>query len=135
MNPAKIALAVQNGLSVVCATCEHYWFAKDKQAPWCGKDCGGPVRGLAFPWYKGPIANMAAQCFVCGDTTSHLAKHRSRFLGVCEHHRDLVSAWCEERSIPFDRVVREPIKKRSLGQAIHEVELYYAAKEGRDTSR
>lgn len=133
MSPAKIGLAVQGGLCVVCATCERYWAAQDRGRPHCGKDCGGPVSGRAFPKYKGPMRDMTRHCFVCGDTTMHVVHHPLRKLGVCEQHRTMVGTWCTNYGIGMERVVAEKVLKiNTLGRAMYEVEKYYADKEGRE---
>lgn len=130
LNAAKIGLAVQQGLNVICATCEHYWDAKDRGAELCGKSCGGPVAGKAFPAYKGPIRDMSAQCFVCGEGTVFLVRHPARRFGVCSRHERMVRSWCDKFLIQFDQVEALPFKKKTLREAIAEVENHYAEKEG-----
>ena len=130
LNVAKVGLAVQQGLNVICATCEHYWTAHDKGADTCGMSCGGPIAGKAFPAYKGPIRDMSAQCFVCGEGTVFLARHPARKFGVCEKHANMVRSWCEKFFLPFEQVENTPFKKKTLREAIMEVETYYAEKEG-----
>jgi hypothetical protein len=131
LEAAKVGLAVQQGLNVVCATCEHYWNALDRGARTCGKSCGGLAVGKSFPAYKGPIRDMTRQCFVCGETTVHVAKHPKRNFGVCARHEGMVAKWCGEFGIAFETVKRI-YKKKTLGQAIFEVENYFAQKEGRE---
>ena len=74
----KVAEEVRSGLSPICATCEHFWTAKDKEAPDCGHGatCGGPIKGRMFPDYKGqlPREHMARICFMSGDKATHGVK-------------------------------------------------------------
>ncbi len=133
LNSAKVGLAVQQHVSVVCATCEHYWRAQDAKAPTCGKACGGPVQNRSFPCYKGPISDFKRWCFVCGGETAHLVYTPGRHLGVCEKHAAMVRGWCAPFETHVIRLALEPVTpKKTLGQAIYEVEKFYADKEGRE---
>lgn len=93
MNPAKIALAVQGGLSVVCSTCTRYWEGRDRGLPGdtctASTPCGSPLAGDDFHEYRGPMADFSAWCFICGDDPSCVMQHpgSSRLFGVCERHR------------------------------------------------
>lgn len=149
MNSARIGLAVQGGLSVVCATCSKYWRARDvgMPEPSClAKDgCGSPLKGGDFHEYEGPISDFGRWCFVCGEEASHGVRvsGRVRSVGMCNRH---LSYLTELRSVDaVDVAVQSEIlgssttvgverllkpKKKTLGQAIYEVESYYAKKNG-----
>lgn len=93
MNHVKIALAVQSGLSTVCATCQRYWEGRDGGLPGdrctAKKACGSPLIGDDFSSYEGPMSAFDQWCFVCGDTPAAvIAKPgSSRRFGVCERHK------------------------------------------------
>lgn len=88
-------LAMSLGLSAVCAHCEHYWSAADKQLPSCGQKCGGPMSGGAFDKYKGPITDFSQMCFVCSQPATYAirAKNNPRVLGCCSPHIDVVKKY------------------------------------------
>lgn len=95
----KVKAEVRNGLSFVCAMCEHWWRAKEERKERCvaaenGQDCGGPVVGMTFPQYKGPLDRSAWTefCFMCGeDSMAAIEVNGSlRMLGVCKRHAELV---------------------------------------------
>lgn len=103
IDPELVEYAVtQEGLSFVCAMCEHYWDARDAGSYHCGKlECGGPMSGHSFPDYKGPIAGdkWSDFCFVCGcpddlDGVRVILGGPTgpgiRTLGVCPTHRGLL---------------------------------------------
>jgi len=146
---AKVGLAVQGGLSSVCATCTRYWEARDKRLPepqCLAKDgCGSPLRGDDFHEYLGPISDFGRWCFVCGADAHYgvRVQGRKRAIGMCEQHLKLLT---ELRpmdatdvairnevhngtfTIPIERLLGP--KKKSLAAAIFEVESYYAKKNG-----
>jgi len=86
--------AAASGLSVVCASCERYWEARDKglQGDVClaSAACGSPFAGGTFHEYQGPITKHVFKhnCFVCGDAAvKALAKPGSdRSIGICSKH-------------------------------------------------
>lgn len=96
LDAGKVAAAVASGLSVVCATCENYWEARDKNVP-DGKclsrnSCGSPIAGDVFHEYRGPMGRFDQFCFVCGNKASHAlrVKHYVRVIGACSAHADFV---------------------------------------------
>lgn len=136
LNPAKVALAVQGGYSIYCATCTKYWDYKDKGASNCGaKDgCKGPLFGGSFHEYDGPITEHARQCFACGQASRYILTGGKRDFGVCSNHvamfegdKYLVDSKSRE-VIPASSLARRP--KKSLIQEIMKVEEYYAKKAG-----
>lgn len=144
MNPAKVGLAVQGGLSTVCATCDRYWEARDRRLPepqCLAKDgCGSPLKGDDFHEYAGPMTNFERWCFACGaDSRFGVRVHgRERIVGVCEDHVKWLSELRpmqgqdvapHELRGPTD-LLRTGPKRKTLAQAIFEVEDYYAKKNG-----
>lgn len=89
---AKIALAVQNGLSPVCATCERYWEGRAKNLPdgrcTSTSGCGSPLAGDVFTDYKGPLSEFTRFCFMCPSESEFAiaVPGKRRLIGVCEHH-------------------------------------------------
>jgi hypothetical protein len=96
MDPSKIAVAVSSGLSIVCATCEKYWSARDKNVPGDAclavEGCGSPIAGDVFHEYRGPMTQFDRFCFVCGSGATHAVRVDThvRVIGVCSEHVQLV---------------------------------------------
>lgn len=152
MEAAKIALAVQDGMSIVCATCEHYWQAREKGVPGSTclsqENCGGPLSGDVFHSYQGPLTDFSRWCFVCGSDAKFGVQVRahSRVIGVCADHVKMLAdvrpvRWDGSEPLPVllknedgSLTIRELIgpPKKSLMKAIAEVERHYADKEGRE---
>ena len=141
MNPVKIGLAVQGGLSTVCATCKKYWAARDRNIPGdtclAKRGCAGPVGGGDYAEYDGPISDLSRWCFRCGADSKYGVQvtGRQRIIGVCEEHvrslADLkpmgqpgIHPKYAIRSNNGALTVREILgpEKKSLFQAINDVE-------------
>jgi len=96
MDPVKIAAAVSSGLSIVCATCEKYWGARDREPDGASclavDGCGSPIAGDVFHEYRGPMTQFDSFCFVCGDRAAHAVRVNThvRVIGVCSAHVQLV---------------------------------------------
>ena len=151
IDPVKVAAAVAGGTSPVCATCKHYWRGQDKGLDRCVKqrhECGGPIRGLDFPLYDGPMTEdrMMTWCFMCAAEASYgvRVKGTHRVFGLCAKHLDRLPRLrpaSEPTVVPqslevigahvssSDRIIKPRL---TLGKAIYEVEKYYADKEGRE---
>ncbi len=111
---SAVRLAIESGTSAVCATCDHYWDAIDRAAPSCGQQCGGPMSGMAFDKYKGPVTDLSRFCFVCMAPPSHAvrAKGNVRVLGCCRQHIDLIS-----KLKPVDKPAVDVITKSADGSS------------------
>ena len=88
---AKIGIAVQSGVSPVCATCSRYWEGRERGLPdpQCTEaGCGGPFAGLTFPKYAGPITDFTKWCFVCSAMATKAVKvgGKPRLIGMCDTH-------------------------------------------------
>ncbi len=149
INPVKVALAVQGGLSMICATCPKYWDGRDRNLPGdqCTSktNCGGPLSGDTFHDYSGPITDFTRWCFVCADKAFFGIRVRShaRVVGVCKEHVKLMA---ELRPVGTSgdlayviksgngdvtlRQLQGP-KPKSLFKAIQEAEDYFDEKEGK----
>jgi hypothetical protein len=66
----RVAQAVAEGVSPICATCKHFWQARDQRREHCAhhRTCGGPIKGRMFPQYAGPMDEFrrVATCFMTG---------------------------------------------------------------------
>jgi hypothetical protein len=138
LNLAKVGLAVQNGLSSVCATCTLYWIARDQGVPGhkclAQDGCGSPISGDDFHEYQGPISDLSRWCFVCGsDATRGLrVGGRFRVVGVCENHLRFVHGLRSSDSklsvtvevddgtcvVPVDRLFRKSPSKLLLSKVL-----------------
>ncbi len=144
LNPAKVGLAVQNGLSTVCATCTRYWEGRDRGLPepqcTASDGCGSPLRGDDFHEYVGPLSNFEHWCFVCGSASRFgvRVQGRSRMLGVCQTHVVWLGVLHPEGTTVAPSVelhgpslIKAP-QRRTVAQAILEVEEFYAKKAGEE---
>jgi len=86
---------IQHGVPFICRMCNHLMNATLKGMSDCGQpDCGGPLtKGLAFPWYMGPLSNVLLNyCFYCGNPSEVLIQvDDGRKLGFCRN--------CEQKLI------------------------------------
>lgn len=146
LDPIRVALAMDGGLSAVCSTCQLYWEARDRGVPGDGclakERCGSPISGDTFHEYVGPLAAVLDRyCFVCGERSSHGVKVKDRLgvIGVCADHVELVRRLhaqgkehaAEQKVLlgPDGNPVKAPTApKKSLAAAIHEAETYFAKK-------
>lgn len=136
------------GLSAVCATCQRYWEARDRGIPGdaCTTKikCGSPIAGDVFSDYDGPLKSaLHLWCFVCAKRSDFGIQVTGRVgsVGICKDHIHYVEH-LRPVGRPETRVEVQAARgevpgsvipsKRSLADAINEVETYYAKKEGRD---
>jgi len=96
LDAVKVALAVQDGLSTVCATCSRYWEGRDRGLPGdsctARTPCGSPLMGDDFHEYAGPLSAFDSWCFICGDEPAcTIGKPGSqRRFGVCARHKQML---------------------------------------------
>lgn len=94
-DPVEVARAMADGLSAVCATCERYWKARERQLPRClaTTGCCSPLGGGTFHEYQGPLTPEAFKqlCFVCGDRSVRAVRvgRLLKLIGVCGRHLPL----------------------------------------------
>ena len=99
MNEEVVREALREGYAFTCAMCQKLWWAKAKgldkrigcQAAVLGQSCGGPMAGMSFPLYEGPLTEsaLATSCFRCGQPADEAVTSRlnpTRFIGVCKRH-------------------------------------------------
>jgi len=139
LDPVKVAIAVESGLSAVCATCTKYWAARDRGIPGdrclSNDGCGSPLVGDDFHDYDGPLTDLKPFCFVCGSASKYglLAKNKKRVVGVCKTHIDFVrTRQPVTKGILKPKVdIRSPYKSlpvlntppiRTLGRLIHSLD-------------
>jgi len=80
------------GLCYICRMCSQMEKAKRHGADACGVPaCGGPSKGLAFPWYAGPLprAWFTKYCYKCGkNATKKMVVKGKGELGLCDVHAE-----------------------------------------------
>lgn len=150
MDAVKIGLAVQSGVSIVCATCKRYWEGRERGLPdpkcTVTEPCGSPFAGLAFPQYDGPMTDFKRWCFVCGVEATKALRGGSSGLaiGICEKHLKMVGN-IEPVGLnghPVLHIIATPdgdrtpqqllgAPKQTLGRAIAEAEEHFQGKGGR----
>jgi len=149
MNADRLALAraaVSRGVSLLCATCDHYVAARVAGLPGdaCGRvGCVGPFGGGEFPDYQGPIEDPSRWCIACGAESVRGVRVAggTKTFGLCGSHVALAhdalpasgaSPLLEVVSptfVPAELVRRVPPRVRSRGSSI--VEILAEVAEGR----
>lgn len=118
LNGRPILKVLQQGVGFVCAHCEHFWWGIDNNHQGCralhdGVPCSGPIRGQAFPYYKGPLKGQLAKfCFVCGKDpcATAVARDGGARVGVCESHLSLLETYSAPgEKPPFVTHVHVPV--------------------------
>lgn len=93
LNGRPILQVMRDGVSFTCAHCTKFWWGVDRGAEGCkarveGKECAGPLGGLAFPEYEGPLkGNELKFCFMCGkppDAAARAKDANDARVGVCK---------------------------------------------------
>lgn len=140
LDAAKVGLAVQGGVSIVCASCERYWEGRDRGLPepkcTAAKPCGSPLAGSTFPEYKGPMAVFDRWCFVCGDKAHYgIRVGESKVFGMCKSHVGLMEQLepVGLNGVPAAQVLGKSadlrflkvVPRKTLGQAIAQADAYY----------
>lgn len=96
LDAKQVELAIkQHGMSAVCAWCLKYWRAREHDkgsAGWtcqANRRCGGPMQGLAFPEYEGPMeGHLDSFCYICGGTPDACVEiHGKGMVGVCKERK------------------------------------------------
>lgn len=152
MDGVRVGLAIQRGVSIVCATCKRYWEGRARRLPepkcTAVRPCGSPLAALTFPEYDGPMTDFAQWCFVCGGRATKGVKVReeSRIIGMCDEHvqwlgkvepvglklngENLTDIIDRERGRVSQARFFGP-ERKTLGQAISETEVELAKEENR----
>ena len=138
LNPAKVALAVQQGLSTVCASCHRYWEGRDRGLPGdactARKPCASPLEGSDYPEYVGELRDFSRWCFICGEPPSCLISARGspKPFGVCSRHRSLLPKLVSPEKISpvltaegRQQLVSELQVKKSIFEVIEETEAEF----------
>jgi hypothetical protein len=100
------AAAIKSGLSAICAHCECYWEGFEKGCVCtAAAPCAGPLLGMMFPAYRGPISDFSRLCFVCGGKPAYQIRAGptvsiSKSVGVCAKHLHMVTKKEGRRSSP-----------------------------------
>lgn len=87
-----------DGFGFTCAACKKLHEGLMRGAEICsaglaGQECGGPLIGMSFPQYEGPLSkeSIAKLCFMCGaDANKILQAEDGGYVGVCNTHLEHV---------------------------------------------
>jgi len=137
---------MRDKLSIFCATCSRYWEAKDKGLDFCQPPsaCAGPLSGLDFPHYRGPITQTDRFCFVCGGISVYGVRAKSgtltRTFGLCEVHPPLwANSIRQEDNVVLLTsphhgggldLLKQPFRKQTLLEAMQEYDREVEKKYG-----
>jgi|GEM_PF-3111701 len=124
LDKMKVELEIKkNGISAVCAWCLKYWNARghddaNSSSYRCqsARPCGGPMQGMAFPEYEGPMkGHLDSFCYICGgEPDACVAIHGKGMVGVCKNrkHADKTCMDILRDQLSNPRVVRTFEEKR-----------------------
>lgn len=92
---------MSKGLGFACAHCDNYWWGVDQGLRHCKaheerRDCAGPLAGMAFPEYRGPLkGHLVRFCFVCGvqPIAAAVARAGGGRVGVCQTHLEFLKTF------------------------------------------
>ena len=122
LDAVRVGLAVQSGLSVVCATCRRYWEGRERGLPGsrCTSEsgCGSPLAGDDFRDYEGPIRDFTRWCFMCGTEAPLVLQipRSERLFGVCSEHVEVLSQLRPHRMLDAQAVEqRERLLLKAAG--------------------
>lgn len=107
MTSDKVAEARAKGVGFVCANCLKFWRGTADGGDQCeaaksNKECGGPLVGLGFPEYEGPLAGYVSNfCFACGERSRYAARGKcGNLVGVCENHTSILKEFSRPSEKP-----------------------------------
>lgn len=130
LNPAKVGLAVQSGVSIVCATCTRYWEGRERGLPGSRctstSGCGSPLAGDDFHDYSGPITDFTRWCFMCGNESVYAVQSppSPRLFGVCdEHAKMLMELRPVNMAQPQAQRTEQMLVKTALGETVRPFRL------------
>lgn len=90
-----------------CAHCLKFWWGVENGVEGCKavhekKPCGGPISGMAYPEYEGPLKGyLDRYCFVCGKKSEMVAQADSGGLvGVCSDHVHVLNEYSKPGEKP-----------------------------------
>lgn len=105
MNP-KAAMA--SGVSFVCAHCTKFWWSVDRKLDGCKaqqekRNCAGPIKGLGFPEYDGPLkGHLQNFCFVSGDvSTAVVVCKYGAYIGVTDRSIEMIKDYSVDGERPI----------------------------------
>lgn len=125
-------------VSPICASCSHFWEARQKGAPTCGQECSGPINGNDFPMYKGPMTTFETHCFACFRKADFAVRNPGKkIIGVCkEHlgHLDRLVSNAPHLEVVGPKGLVTPVEGRytpkNLGEVMAETEEEWASQRG-----
>lgn len=81
------------GMGFVCATCLKLERGLNQGKETCeaglrGLSCAGPISGMGYPQYEGPLsrAALANHCFRCGEVAACGFQTPQGIIGACSLH-------------------------------------------------
>lgn len=113
--------ALAKGYAFPCAMCVKLHWSIDRGLTQCRaavdqKECGGPLAGLAFPEYEGPLTRemIAKLCFRCGKPASKLVEGNRGpgYVGVCKRHLPVLTRVMETGDDPWRPIDSHVLVKR-----------------------
>lgn len=91
---------VSEGVSFVCAMCDHWWWSHGRGLAVCraaveSRECSGPIGGLCYPEYSGPLKrNLVRFCFRCGaQSIAAVEVFGKGMCGVCGEHMEMLETY------------------------------------------
>ncbi len=100
MNEGEIRSAMLSGVSFVCAHCTKFWWGVEKKVGACraafeSKECAGPLGGLSFPEYDGPLkGHLPKYCFVTGrPSDAYVRANDGGLVGITESSMDILETY------------------------------------------
>lgn len=104
-SPAEL---MSEGYSFTCSMCTKLWKTKTDTFDGCearllNQVCTGPMSGMSFPLYQGPLTDSARTdlCFRCGIESNYGLKMGidNQIIGVCESHFKELTLYRQQSSV------------------------------------
>lgn len=116
----QVQKALADGYAFPCSMCVKLHWGRDRNLPHCraaheNKECGGPLAGLGFPEYEGPLSRdaIAKLCFRCGKPASKIVEGNRGpgLVGVCKRHLPVLSRVMETGGDPWAPLEHEKVDR------------------------
>ena len=116
----KPSAAMANGVSFVCSHCTKFWWGIERRLDGCKAThdktpCAGPVRGMGFPQYDGPLKGQLKNfCFATGrPSTMVICLPDGSEIGVTDKGIEVISSFSEGGEAPRFLVTNKPLDTKS----------------------
>lgn len=106
----QVQSALAKGYAFPCAMCVKLHWGLDRGLDQCRaafekKACAGPLGGMGFPEYEGPLTRdmIAKLCFRCGQPASKIVEGNKGpgLVGVCKKHLPVLTRVMESGDDPW----------------------------------